>query len=115
MVEESDDRVAQIRELMMELDDYSPRSTAGPDKAELLILLFELEGVLGRVHEAYYRAAIEWNGVGEKAEAVKYARLCIDRGLAFRGPKRPFIDAMKEIVKNPEEHWSWKFRLREAL
>ncbi len=65
----------------------------------------------GRVYEAYYRAAIEWNGVGQGIEATKYARLCLDRGLAFRGPDRPFVDAMRELVNDPEKHWSWKFRL----
>jgi hypothetical protein len=114
LVAESDDRVTQMKALIAELDNYSGTSMATPETAELLVLLFELEGVAFRLHEAYYRAAVEWNGVGRVIEATKYARLCLDRGLRLRGPDRPFIDSMKELVRNPEGHWSWRFRLGES-
>ncbi|TPX10069.1 uncharacterized protein E0L32_001266 [Thyridium curvatum] len=68
---ESDARITSIHQLWKELDDYSPESTASPDKAELLIQLVELEGAMGRMHEAYYRAALEWNGVGEAVKAIR--------------------------------------------
>ncbi|KAK1763503.1 hypothetical protein QBC33DRAFT_459372 [Phialemonium atrogriseum] len=108
---ESDSRIAQIHRLRAELDDYSDSSTATPAKAELLVLLFELEGAAGRMHEALYRAAIEWSGVGDAARAVKYARLCLDRGLRFRGQGRPFEESMRRLLEDPEVHWSWRSRL----
>ena len=76
-----------------------------------MVTLFELEGLGGRVQEAYYRAAVEYNGRGDAGLAVKYARLCLDRGLLLRGPNQPFIKSMRELVKNPEDHWSWRFRM----
>lgn len=108
---ESDDRVAQILELWAELDSYAASSTATPAKAELLVELFELEGAAGRMHEAFYRAALEWNGVGDAVKAAGYARRCLDRGLRFKGPNRPFIESMRALLKEPEMHWSWRFRV----
>ncbi|KAK3385261.1 hypothetical protein B0H63DRAFT_472625 [Podospora didyma] len=111
VVAESDDRVGQMLQLRRELDDYSIAAT--PEKAELLLTLYELEGLAVRIYEAYYRVALEWNGVGESARAMKYARLCLDKGLTLRGPDRPFVDSMRELVANPTTHWSWRFRLKE--
>lgn len=97
-----------------ELDDYSAASTATPEKAELLVQLYQLEGLDGRLQEAYYRAAIEWNGVGNAVQAVKYARLCLQSGLTFKGPRKPFIVSMRELVNDPGAHRTWRSRIRDA-
>jgi hypothetical protein len=111
VVEESDSRVAQVRKLIGELDDYEA-GTGTPEKAELLITLMELEGQVIRLFEAYYRAAVEWNGVGEHTKAVRYARLCLARGLVLRGPGKVFAANMRMIIDEPEKHWSWRFRIK---
>ncbi|KAK3936815.1 hypothetical protein QBC46DRAFT_418037 [Diplogelasinospora grovesii] len=113
------DRISQMSHLRKILDDRSPPSAAAalqgaratPEMAELLITLMELEGLHVRIDEAYYRAALEFNGVGDALKAIKYARLCLDRGLVLRGPDRPFIISMKELIRAPTGHWSWKFRI----
>ncbi|KAK0714154.1 hypothetical protein B0T26DRAFT_742532 [Lasiosphaeria miniovina] len=110
VVAESDDRVAHMLQLRRELDDYSASAT--PEKAELLVTLYELEGLEVRIYEAYYRAALEWNGVGDATRAMNYARLCLDKGLTLRGPDRPFIDSMRGLISSPTEHWSWRFRVK---
>ncbi|KAK7729237.1 SET domain-containing protein 5 [Diaporthe eres] len=69
-IKESDERVEQILKLQKDLDDYSPSSAATPEKAELLVKLFEAEGLVTRMVEAYYRAALEYNGIGSAEEAV---------------------------------------------
>lgn len=107
---ESDSRVAQMQQLRRELDDHS--SSATPQKAELFLTLYELEGLQVRIYEAYYRVALEWNGVGDAARAVRYARLCLDKGLLLRGEDRPFVESMRELVSDPEGHWSWRFRVK---
>ncbi|KAK0648101.1 hypothetical protein B0T16DRAFT_325814 [Cercophora newfieldiana] len=112
LLEESNSRSQSILSLRRELDDYS--TSASPQKAELLITLYELEGLQVRIYEAYYRAALEWNGVGDSGRAVRYARMCLDKGLLLRGPNRPFVDNMKELVADPTGHWSWRFRLKNA-
>ncbi|KAK4038549.1 SET domain-containing protein 5 [Parachaetomium inaequale] len=108
---ESDSRVKQMQELRRELDDYS--GAAMPQTAELLVTLYELEGLQVRIYEAYYRAALEWNGVEDAARAVKYARLCLDKGLLLRGEDRPFVESMREMVRDAKGHWSWRFRVKE--
>ncbi|KXX81306.1 SET domain-containing protein 5 [Madurella mycetomatis] len=108
---ESDDRVAHMQQLRRELDDYSTAAT--PEKAELLVTLYELEGLQVRIYEAYYRAALEWNGVGDAARAAKYARLCLDKGLLLRGGDRPFVESMRELLRDAKRHWSWRFRVKE--
>ncbi|KAK5654278.1 hypothetical protein OQA88_7454 [Cercophora sp. LCS_1] len=112
LLAESDSRCAQLAQLRRELADTSVSAT--PEKAELFVTLFELEGLHVRIYEAYYRAAIEWNGVGDSGRAIKYARLCLDRGLLLRGERRPFVDSMRELVGNAEGHWSWRFRLKQS-
>ncbi|KAK0738193.1 hypothetical protein B0T18DRAFT_483179 [Schizothecium vesticola] len=106
---ESDARCDHLNRLRRELDDYSASAT--PEKAELLVTLYELEGLEVRMYEAYYRAALEWNGVGDSGRAVRYARLCLDRGLLLRGPDRPFVESMRALVADPTGHWSWRFRV----
>ncbi|KAK4183289.1 hypothetical protein QBC35DRAFT_535841 [Podospora australis] len=109
---ESDDRVEHIARLRKDLDDYSPEGKGTPGKAELLITLFELEGLEVRMYEAYYRAALEWNGVRDGDRAMKHARICLDRGLVLRGEDRPFVEGLRALIKSPEEHWSWGMRIR---
>ncbi|KAK0736631.1 hypothetical protein B0T21DRAFT_411787 [Apiosordaria backusii] len=108
---ESDARASQLLDIRNGLDKYNFRFQDGPQKAELLITLYELEGLEVRVHEAYYRAAIEFNGVKDKWKAVKFARLCLDRGLLLKDETRPFVVQMRSLVEDVEGHWSWGFRL----
>lgn len=110
----SDERVERIHQLWKELDDYTEESPATPEKGEELLRLYEEEGLKTRIHEAYYRAAIEWNGVGNTTSAAKYALLSVLRGQVLAGPDRPFIENMKELLQKPEEHWTYKFRAKEA-
>ncbi|KIH89204.1 hypothetical protein SPBR_07124 [Sporothrix brasiliensis 5110] len=119
---ESDDRVRSIQALLTSLDNYSllmpdgvsaniANVTVGPSAGELLVLLFELEGLHGRMHEAEYRLALEWNGVGDALRATQAARRCLDHGLLVRGAKQVFLTNMRDLITDPTAHWSWKFRL----
>jgi hypothetical protein len=110
-IQESDERVEQILMLQKELDDYSASSSASPEKAELLVKLFKAEGLVVRIVEAYYRAAIEYNAVGRAEEAVKFARLCIEEGEVLESSIRPFMDNMRELIRDPSAHRTWQFRL----
>jgi hypothetical protein len=100
-----------MQQLRQELDDYSV-GRASPEKAELLVTLYELEGLQVRIYEAYYRAALEWNGVGDAMRAMKYARLCLEKGLLLRGENRPFVESMRALLRDPKGHWSWRFRVK---
>lgn len=111
-IEESDSRIEEIHQLWKELDDYSASSDATPEKGERLVQLYKEEGILGRLHEADYRAALEWIGVGDKERAIEHARRCVDRGLMFRGPGRPFITNMQNLIQDPEGCPYWRFRVK---
>ncbi|KAI1776268.1 SET domain-containing protein [Hypoxylon cercidicola] len=112
-IAESDERVVQIQKLWKELDDHSAASTATPERAELLVSLYEREGILGRINEAYYRAAIEYIGIGDIANATKYAKLCAEHGQLFIGPDRPFVKNMQDLIAAPTKYPKWKFRIRD--
>ncbi|CAK7203582.1 hypothetical protein SEUCBS139899_006319 [Sporothrix eucalyptigena] len=114
-VAESDDRVRSIKSLLGSLDDYTTKegsSGVGPAAGELLVLLFELEGLQGRIHEADYRLALEWNGAGDAMRATQAARRCLDRGLLVRGADQAFLTSMRSLVADPTSHWSWQFRMK---
>lgn len=82
-----------MQRLRRELDDYSAGGNL--EKAELLLTLYELKGLQVRIYEAYYRAALEWNGAGDATRVVRYARLCLDKGLLVRCKDRPFVESMR--------------------
>lgn len=111
---DSDRRIEQIHALWRELDDYSRASSGSVDKAEQLIELYQLEHLDTRIHEAHYRAAIEWNGVGDSASATEAAKRCLDRGELMRGPEAPFARNMRELIQEPQKHWSSRFRLQKS-
>ncbi|KAK4195422.1 hypothetical protein QBC40DRAFT_185766 [Triangularia verruculosa] len=108
---ESDSRTAQLLDIRNQLDQYELRLQDEAEKAELLISLHELEGLEVRIHEAYYRAAIEFNGVKNKWKAIRYATMCLERGLLLKDETRPFVVHMRNLVDDAAGHWSWGFRL----
>ncbi|KAI1747378.1 hypothetical protein F4782DRAFT_552131 [Xylaria castorea] len=108
---ESDQNVIEIQGLWQEVDNYSHSSRATPAMAERLISLYEEEGLQSRVQEAYYRAALEWIGIGEVEKASEHARLCVKYGTLFKGSGRPFIENMNQLLDNPTSHSHWMFRL----
>ncbi|CAN8096393.1 unnamed protein product [Discula destructiva] len=111
----SDDRIRQIKSIRKQLEDYSTDSAATPQMADLFVSLYEQERLDGSIYEAYAFAAIEWNGVGEPWEAVRYARLAIEYGLAAVGPRDEDVVEMSELAEDPWEHWSWMLRTRKRM
>lgn len=91
----SDARIRQIRLIRGHLEDYSGKSAATPQMAELFVSLHEQERLEGFIYVAYVFAAIEWNGVGEAWQAVRYARLAIEYGLLAMGPQDQDVKEMK--------------------
>jgi hypothetical protein len=115
VVASSDDRLDQIAELGPELRKYRSDSRATPQMAELLISLYEQEGLWGMMYEAYKYAAIEYNGVGEPWTATKYARLAIEYGIYSVGEKDEDVADMDELATDPWNHWSWMFRTKKRM
>lgn len=114
-IEKSDARIEQIRNLWGDLDNYTPDSAATPAKAEQLIDLYREEDLVTRMVEAYYRVAVEWNGVGDAGQARMFAEKAISAGEIMESGIRPFLNNMRELAKNPEGHWTWGFRIRSNI
>lgn len=111
----SDARAAEIRALWAELDDYSPASPATPAKAERVLALYRDEGLAAtRMVEAYYRAAVEYSGVGDAQSAAALARRAVRAGEVMESAIRPFLANMRALARDPQGHWTWRFRLRDV-
>lgn len=111
----SDERIKQIRQIRKQLEDYSTESAATPQMVELYLSLYQQERLDGSIYEAYAFAAIEWNGVGEPWNAVRYARLAIEYGLAATGPNDADVIEMRSIAEDPWGHWSWMLRTSKRM
>ncbi|KAJ4395107.1 SET domain-containing protein 5 [Neurospora sp. IMI 360204] len=130
-VEESDRRVRLIKELWRLLreegkDDGSKvgrgekeeqgRKTGSRRKgdktkmAELLVSLYEMEGLWGMIFEAYAIAAREDNKVGEAWMAMKWAGLAVEYGAMVLGEGDEEVREMKELARDPWGHGSWRSR-----
>lgn len=88
-------------------------TTAGPtpDDAELLIQLYREEGLHTRMVEAYYRAAVEWNGRGDAERAAYFASEAVAAGRVMESGIRPFLENMRALARDPRAHWTWMFRV----
>lgn len=111
----SDERIRQIKRIRRQLENYEASSSATPQMADLMVSLYEQERLSGSIYEAYTFAAIEWNGAGEPWQAVRYARLAIEAGLASAGPKDRDVKEMIRLADNPWAHWSWMLRTSKRL
>lgn len=111
----SDERIRQIKRIRRQLENYEADSSATPQMADLFVSLYEQERLSGSIYEAYTFAAIEWNGAGEPWQAVRYARLAIETGLASAGPKDRDVNEMIRLADNPWAHWSWMLRTSKRM
>lgn len=113
----SDARIGEMRRLQEVLGDYTAESEVkssedGIAMAELLVQLYELEGMLGPKAEGYVYAALEYSSAMRKWEALRYAHMAVEAGLLYGGPKDGDVLAMAELISDPEAHWSWGVRSR---
>lgn len=118
---EADRRVERIGEVRRELEVWPEEGDgeelrgrtgkAGPGMGELLVGLYEMEGLWGVVHEAYAMAALEWSGVGDAARAERWARLALEWGVPMLGEEDEEVEELRGLAGDPERHWSWRRRL----
>jgi hypothetical protein len=106
----SDAVLSEINSLQQILGDWNPESEATPKKAKKLIQLYEEEGLEGFLDTAYGYAALTYNAVGDARGAKKYAGLAADAIALREGPGAPDFRTWKEMIENPEGHWSWRRR-----
>jgi hypothetical protein len=112
----SDDRLALIDEIELELNDLKPNRTAGPDTAELLISLHEQERLDGVIGDAYMYAAFENAYLGNRRKVQLYAAKAIEHMAIWRGTGHQYFQAMVRLLYDPEKEKSWLYfeKLTEA-
>jgi hypothetical protein len=116
LVDASDSRLERLTEITEQLEDRDSGddSSATPEMAELLISLHKTERLWGYIHHAYYLAALEWNGVGNKWKAAEFASLGVESGLISAGPGDWMVVEMQEMIQDPTNHWSWESRMESS-
>jgi hypothetical protein len=105
-VEESDAKVWRIGELKSELlddlgfEDEREEVEERKEKVIELVELYEEEGLLGPVYEAYQIAAKVFHDVGAFVGAERYARLALEVGVLFRGEAHVDVVEMKSLLED---------------
>ncbi|ETS85845.1 hypothetical protein PFICI_03870 [Pestalotiopsis fici W106-1] len=112
MIAVSDARVLQIQYLQEQLRNGILAPSTATGMAELLISLYEQEGLWLVIDEAYTLAALQYNGIGEPWLAMKYARLAIQSGIRSSGIMDKYVRDNMALAENPWEHWSWMAKSR---
>jgi hypothetical protein len=110
---ESDARLAQIAEMVGNLNNWKESSPATPEMAELVLSLFEQERLYSSMATAYKHAAEVHSSFGNKYEAIRHARLAIEFNILDKGFRDPDVKQMKHMANQPELTWSWKKRVTE--
>jgi len=105
----SDDRLALIDEIELELNDLKPNRTASPDTAELLISLHEQERLDGVIGDAYMYAAFENAYLGNRRKVQLYAAKAIEHMAIWRGTGHQYFQAMVRLLYDPEKEKSWMY------
>lgn len=113
MTAESDARLAQITEVIGNLNDWKESSPATPEMAELMLSLYEQERLYSSMATAYKHAAEVHSSFGNKYEAIKYARMAIEFNMLDKGFRDPDVKQMQFMARQPELTWSWKKRITE--
>ncbi|KAF2193906.1 SET domain-containing protein [Zopfia rhizophila CBS 207.26] len=108
---ESDARLLQIEGLEGKLDDWTDKSEATPEMAEMLLSLFEQERLYGSLGGAYKAAAMAYSSFGDRWNAIRYARRSIEYSILDKGFRDSDVYAMKQLASEPEMQWSWKKRV----
>ena len=111
LVTESDARMTQIATIMDVLNDYTDKSHATPEMAELLISLYKQERLEASLGTAYQYAAEVYSSYGMRWEAIKYAKLSVEMNMLDKGWADKEVATMHKMAAAPELSWSWKKRV----
>ena len=102
----SDGRVARIRSLERDLDNFAEMSVTADTGSEL-VDLYEKERLHIYLGAALTRAAINYALFGEAKKASEYAAAAAEAVARENGPLAADIKPMKVLAADPKNHWSW--------
>lgn len=75
--------------------------------AELLVSLYEMEGLWGMIYQAYAMAAREYSKVGEAWMAMKWAGMAVEFGEMVLAEENEEVREMRELARDPWGHATW--------
>lgn len=111
LARKSDDRLWQIYEVENRIADWN--STIDMSDIELLLSLYKQESLdQSHTSDALVHAALNYNALAEEELATRYAQLALEAGMLEKGPKSRHVQTMRQLLKDPKEHWSWRRRIR---
>ncbi|KAI8444505.1 hypothetical protein BY996DRAFT_4600591, partial [Phakopsora pachyrhizi] len=125
--EESDCCIQAIKDLHQQLSEnwYSETNNEDlRDQAEELIELYFLlflmgkfknvqENLLSSSAEPHTLASLIYNSYGQTLKSKAQAAKSISIGLTTSGPNYEDRKELLKLIKNPQSHWSHRFRLRD--
>ncbi|TQN67566.1 SET domain-containing protein 5 [Colletotrichum shisoi] len=111
----SDDRINEIRLLEEYLENRQIAPAEPTAMADLLVSLYEQEGLESVIGRAYAIAAREWNGVGHEYQARSWAYRSVKAALISSPETRwdDDLEDMEALLDGARKHWSWKYRVRQ--
>lgn len=108
--ETSDRRLLMIAELKDKLKDWSDTTFDRTKAAELMISLFEQEGMHGSIGEAYEAAAYAYSVLGDEQNAIKWASKAVDIFSILYGQESDSVKNVLTLMMDPKKHRTWRFR-----
>jgi hypothetical protein len=105
----SDHRLSLIPALEEELNNLKPSRTATPSTAELLVTLFESEGLIAAAADAYMYASLEYAYIEDKRNAQIWAAKAVEGMALSMGKEHEYYVAMWDMLLDPEKQDAWGF------
>jgi hypothetical protein len=102
----SDRRLAKIKEIKAELDDWQ-RMKPRVKMSQLLNSLYQQERLSGSA--ALQHATYAYSAEGDEANTIHYASLAVEILTLLMGSESDQTLDMLKLMQDPKSHHSWKF------
>ncbi|KAK2055992.1 SET domain-containing protein [Colletotrichum caudatum] len=110
-VRASDQRLVRMWEAEQQLSHWNGEAV-DEDVIEGLVGMYRQEGLDGsHGGDAFRLAALNYNSLGAEAEALGYARLAEEQLLLEKGPGARQVADMRDLMRDPKAHYSWRRRV----
>lgn len=110
----SDARLKELATIYEALEGFktSPPGIVTIKKIDRMLALYKKERLDAFLAGGYTLAALNLNMFARRARAVEMAKRAAEATLIEHGPDAPDVKAMLELAERPEEHFTWRARLR---
>ncbi|CAG8954290.1 hypothetical protein HYFRA_00005911 [Hymenoscyphus fraxineus] len=109
--EESDKSLAEINEIQERLGDWDSDRPVHSDEAQRLIELYQKLNLHAFLDMPFGFASLMYNSFGKEKKAVRYARMAAEAAEMRYGPSAADFGMWQSIIRFPQGHWSWEYRL----